>query len=228
MTLRHEAVFVAGTDTGIGKTFVSLALMSELQEMGYLVNGMKPVASGCQKSPGGLRNEDAELLQTQSSSRLDYSLVNPFAYEAAVSPNIAAAAFQRPIVLNEIMGAYQQIKADVDLVVLEGIGGWKTPFSPMLSSIDIVLLLKIPVILVVGLRLGCINHALLTAESLLNSNINVIGWVANDIDGCEHRKIEMINTLDDLLSFPQIANFPLKTKNSPPASGFDFSTLVGS
>ncbi len=177
-----RGVFVTGTDTNCGKTAISLALMAARQARGARVLGMKPVASGCDPSPQGPRNADALRLLAQSSAAAPYHLVNPYAFVPPIAPHLAAARAGVEIRLDTIVSAYRALSAGCDLVVVEGVGGWRVPLSPTLSVSDIPRALDLPVILVVGLKLGCLNHALLTADSIRAQGSALAGWVGNGID----------------------------------------------
>ncbi len=174
--------FITGTDTDCGKTEITLGLMSLLQRQGYNVLGMKPVASGATPAPEGLRNEDALRIQAQASQWIDYDLVNPCAYEPAIAPHLAAEMAQHPISFDVIRSTYRQLADQADAVVVEGVGGWRVPLGDKLAVSDLAVGLALPVILVVGMRLGCINHALLTAEAIQTTGLNLAGWVANEVD----------------------------------------------
>jgi len=187
--------FVTGTDTGVGKTRLVLGLMAALQSRGKVVCGMKPVASGAKRYGKTLINEDAKAIQHQCSHVIEYSLVNPFAYAAAVAPHIAADLADRPIMLDQISLAYQKIAARADRVVVEGVGGWRVPLSGQQALPDLVKMLDLSVILVVGMRLGCLNHALLSAEAILADGIKFAGWVANRLDPdfqCQRQNLETL------------------------------------
>jgi dethiobiotin synthetase len=177
-----KGFFVTGTDTGVGKTVVSLGLMHALQAQGLSVLGMKPVASGCEPTADGLRNADAQALLAQSSLRPRYELVNPCALEPAVAPHIAAARDGRCIELGPLAEAFGRLAALGERVVVEGIGGWRVPLNDSESVSDLAVALGLPVLLVVGLRLGCLNHAILSWESLQASGVRCAGWVANQIE----------------------------------------------
>lgn len=175
-------VFITGTDTGIGKTLVSCALLSILAKQGGTVLGMKPVASGCRQTSQGLRNEDAELLIRHSSKVMPYSLVNPYAYEDAIAPHLAANQSDKPIDLEKIQRQYIELSAQCDHLIVEGVGGWLVPVNATQTMADLVIMLDMPVLLVVGMRLGCINHALLSYQAIVDSGLHCIGWVANQIE----------------------------------------------
>jgi dethiobiotin synthetase len=171
--------FVTGTDTGVGKTGVALGLMYKLQAQGCTVAGMKPVASGCVATADGLRNNDARRLQQQSSLQLDYSQVNPYAFEPPIAPHLAAAQAGVRIETSSIIDACMHIATQVDYVIVEGIGGWLVPLNEQQTLADLARGLQLPVILVVGIRIGCLNHAQLTVESVVHHGVHLAGWVAN-------------------------------------------------
>lgn len=175
-------IFVTGTDTGIGKTWISLALITAFQARGLATIGMKPVAAGCESTADGLRNDDALRLQRAGSVSLPYEWINPFAYEPPVSPHAAAAAVGRPIDLAAIALAYAHLAGQADEVVVEGVGGWYAPLGEAITVADLAGRLALPVVLVVGMRLGCLNHALLTARAIQADGLTLAGWVANQVD----------------------------------------------
>ena len=177
-----NGLFITATDTGVGKTWSTIALMEALRVQGLKVAGMKPVATGCAETANGLRNEDALLLQAHATQQYDYDLVNPVAFKPPVSPHIAADLSGIIIDMSRITGAYRKIATGVDCVLVEGIGGWRVPLGQGRTLADLAGLLGLPVVLVVGLRLGCINHTLLTAECIRSDKINLCGWVANRLD----------------------------------------------
>jgi dethiobiotin synthetase len=173
--------FVTGTDTGIGKTRVAEALVQALAGRGRAV-GMKPVASGCRHTPAGLRNDDAERLQAASSVAVAYADVNPYAFEPAIAPHAAAAQAGVEMQLETIDQSYARLKRLAEWVVVEGAGGWRVPLNREHYLSDVARRLRLPVLIVVGVRLGCISHALLTAEAVARDGMALAGWVANCID----------------------------------------------
>jgi dethiobiotin synthetase len=203
-----SGIFVTGTDTSCGKTEVSLGVMLALQRRGLQVLGMKPVASGCDGTTSGLRNEDARRLLAQGSTRVAYELVNPYALAPPIAPHIAAGQAGVTIELERICAAYQQLAAQGDWVVVEGVGGWRVPLGPSLSVSDLPPALGLPVVLVVGLRLGCLNHALLTAESIRARGSRLAGWVANQIDPQMLVRQENLATLAALIDAPCLGLVP--------------------
>ncbi|MCU7861151.1 MAG: dethiobiotin synthase, partial [Candidatus Thiodiazotropha sp. (ex Lucinoma kastoroae)] len=197
-----SGLFVTGTDTGCGKTEVTLGLMHKLQQQGECVLGMKPVASGADPTEQGLRNQDALRIQHQCTLETPYSEVNPFAYQAPIAPHLAARASDRPIRLDEIQQGYDHLQAISNRVIVEGVGGWHVPLGDDVTLADLARSLDLPMIMVVGLRLGCINHALMTAECMLNSGVRFVGWVANQIDPTMQAVAENLATLQAWLPAP--------------------------
>jgi dethiobiotin synthetase len=198
--------FITGTDTGVGKTVVTVALINALKAQGKTVAGMKPVAAGCESTPDGLRNDDASQLQQASSIELPYELVNPYAFESAIAPHIAAEEAGIEIDIAHIKQCYEKIAAQVDTVIIEGAGGWLVPLNKTETIADIAVALQLPVVLVVGMRLGCLNHTFLTMESIASRDIMLAGWITSVIDSGMQRLDSNIATLRQRLKSPQLAN----------------------
>lgn len=207
MSAAH-GLFVTGTDTGIGKTVVSLGLMQALQDRGLTVAAMKPVASGCERTPDGLRNDDALQLGRQASIPLAYELVNPYAFEPPIAPHLAAEMLGQTIDLNKIYDIYQSIASSVDVVVVEGVGGWQVPLNNRETVAELAHGLGLDICLVVGLRLGCINHALLTEQAIESRDCKLTGWVANTLPPEMNALDDNINTLKQKLSSPLLGVVP--------------------
>lgn len=212
-----RAWFITGTDTGVGKTEIALALMAALQARGLRVAAMKPVASGCVASAQGLRNDDAVRLQQQASMYLPYALVNPYAFEAPIAPHLAAADARITIELAQIAGAYRELHAQADAVIVEGAGGWLVPLSDGHTMADLALTLNLPIILVVALRLGCLNHALLSAAAITQRGQQLAGWVANEITPSMDYLVENIATLQQRLAAPLLGHVPYQPDRPPSA-----------
>jgi dethiobiotin synthetase len=174
--------FVTGTDTEIGKTLVSSAILHKLVHNGQRACGMKPVAAGAEMRDGALRNEDADMLAAAGNVHLPQNITTPYMLRAACAPHIAAALEGVVIEPVPIIAAYAEILAASDAVVVEGVGGFRVPFSDTFDSAELAAQLNLPVILVVGMRLGCISHALLTVEAIVARNLVLAGWVANTVD----------------------------------------------
>jgi dethiobiotin synthetase len=200
--------FVTGTDTGVGKTLVSLGLMCLLQEQGYSVAGMKPVASGCDITPEGLRNPDALALQARATVRPPYDQVNPYAYAAAVAPHVAAAEAGRHINIETIAQQFRAMAAAADYVVVEGVGGWKVPLNEVADVADLARTLGLPLVLVVAIRLGCVNHAILTWGAMQASGIPCAGWVANCMNDAMSHADENIAYLSARFGMPPAGIIP--------------------
>jgi dethiobiotin synthetase len=201
-------VFITGTDTGIGKSVVTASLLRALQARGLRALGKKPIASGCTLTAQGLRNEDAELLRTHGSGAADYALVNPYALPEPIAPHLAAGRAGVEIRLDPIVAAFAALSTMSQCVVVEGVGGWAVPLSPTLMQADLVRALKLPVILVVGLRLGCLNHALLSARTIISDGGDLIGWIANRIDPLMDCVDENLATLRARLAAPCLGVLP--------------------
>jgi dethiobiotin synthetase len=200
--------FITGTDTEIGKTLVSTLLIRALAAGGNKVVGIKPVASGASESDGQLQNEDALALMACSNVTAPYEQINPYCFVPPVAPHIAAAQAGIVIEMNTITGNYSALAQRADVVVVEGVGGWRVPLGQSFAVSDLARALDLPVIMVVGIRLGCINHALLTAESIQATGCKLAGWVANIIDGESLMLTENIETLRSRFNFPLLATIP--------------------
>lgn len=174
--------FVTGTDTGVGKTLVCCALLYGFAALGKPVIGMKPVAAGASRTAEGWLNDDVAQLRAAANVQAPLSLINPYCFEPRVAPHLAAQQAGVEIDLEVIARAYGELAARSEIVIVEGIGGFCVPLNPNQDSTDLAVRLALPVILVVGLRLGCLNHALLTAHSIRAKGLTLAGWIANRID----------------------------------------------
>ena len=210
-----RAFFVTGTDTGVGKTYVSLALMASARMAGLSVVGLKPVASGCGRSPQGPVSEDARRLMSEATVQLPYRTVNPWAFEAPIAPHLAAAGQGTRIDLSVVEQSLARARATADLVVVEGIGGWLVPLTETATVADMVCDLGLPVVLVVGLRLGCLNHALLTSESIAARGLSLLGWVANELAPRMLALDENVAALQARLRAPLLGRLPYAATPSP-------------
>lgn len=203
-----HGVFITGTDTEVGKTLVSQALIKAFAKHNYRVSGFKPIAAGCELTEQGLVNEDALALQKASNVELSYAEVNPFALLLPTSPHIAAKRESVTIDFERLDISLEQHKVKSDIVVVEGAGGWKVPVSDSEFLSTWVKLQKLPIIIVVGIRLGCLNHALLTLESIKSDGLKIVGWVANKVDpdfGCYD---ENVSFLERHITAPKLAEIP--------------------
>lgn len=201
-----KAFFIAGTDTEIGKTTISCALLQAALGSGLSTLGLKPVASGCKLHDGQLRNQDALSLQALSTIELPYEVINPYAFAPAIAPHVAAAQQGIKIELAVVQHAFYKAQySQPDVLLVEGAGGWLTPISAQHSMADVALCLQLPVILVVGMRLGCINHALLTAQAIAASGLPLAGWIANHL---EQDMQPAVSYLQQKISAPCLAQVP--------------------
>jgi dethiobiotin synthetase len=204
----NQGVFVTGTDTGCGKTRVSVALIEQIRARGTRVGGFKPVAAGSAWRDGKLRNDDALALIAASGLDVSYPVVNPYCFDPAISPHLAAAEAGVKIEAGPILAARDELAARCDFLVVEGAGGWRVPLGPRLDIQGLALALGLPVLLVVGLRLGCLNHALLSEQSILASGARLLGWVGSQVDPGMARLNENIATLNAGLSRPCLGILP--------------------
>lgn len=195
-----SGIFITGTDTEIGKTFVSTVLIKLLVEEGLQVAVMKPIASGAKIIDGVLKNEDALSLMQASNMSLNYEDVNSYVFEPAMSPHLAAEQAGIKINFDKIKNNFTQLEKKSDVVVVEGVGGWYAPLTYHATVCDLAKVLDQPIILVVGLRLGCLNHALLTAQAIKQSGLHFAGWIANFVDENFSSAEKNIETLKVLLS----------------------------
>ena len=210
-----KRLFITGTDTGIGKTRVASALICYLVAQGYRVAGLKPVASGCKQTAAGLRNEDALSLIAASNVKLPYEVVNPFAFEPAIAPHIAARQAGQVIDIEKVGKLAKTIEADY--LVIEGAGGWCVPLGETTMLADLVKATADEVIVVVGIRLGCINHALLSAAQVAADGMVLKGWIANHVDPDMQAQAENLATLQALMPCPLLAVLPWhKTERERP------------
>jgi dethiobiotin synthetase len=203
-----RSFFVTGTDTGVGKTLVTAALLRRLREAGLKIAGMKPIAAGSVAGPEGPANDDALLLQAESTLRHPYAVVNPILFEPAIAPHIAADEAGVAIDTSRIQAAHETLAASVDVVLAEGAGGFLVPLDARRSCAEIPALLGMDVILVVGLRLGCLNHALLTAEAIAARGLALAGWVGNHVDPGFARFDANVATLEARIPAPCLGLVP--------------------
>jgi dethiobiotin synthetase len=203
-----RSLFVTGTDTGVGKTVAATALVHRLRREGLRVAGMKPVASGCERTPDGLRNEDALALQAASEPRPDYADVNPYALEIPTAPQLAARAAGVRIDPAVLLAAHGRLAAHADVVVVEGAGGWLAPMDDGLDQGDFARAIQAPVVLVVGLRLGCLSHARLSARAIVDDGFALLGWIGNTVDPAFAERDAYVELLRDALPAPCLGVLP--------------------
>ncbi len=200
---KNYGYFVTGTDTGVGKTRVACMLMGQFAERGLRVAGFKPIASGALRTQTGWNQEDVQALQAASNVDLPDSIVNPYCFEPPIAPVIAAVEPGTCMTVNALVDVYKkEIEPKTDAVVVEGAGGWIQPLNEHETLADLACALKLPVVIVVSIRLGCLNHTLLTYESIAARGLPIAGWYANFIDPTVDRQEEQIMVLQKRLSCP--------------------------
>ncbi len=216
--------FVTGTDTEVGKTHITCALLHATRQQGWTAIGMKPIAAGVAADG---RNDDVVQLLAASSIQPPVALVNPFLYNPPIAPHIAAQEAGRPIAIAHIQQALAQLQMLADAVWVEGIGGFRAPLDDQYDAADLAQQLALPVVLVVGMRLGCLNHALLTAEAIERRGLMLAGWVANRIDPQMARFEANLETLRTRLNPPLLGVIPYGVNPEQAALALDLSTLPG-
>lgn len=216
--------FITGTDTGVGKTRTACLLLEALAREGKRAIGMKPVASGCRETAAGLRSEDAERLQAASGVAVDYAEVNPYAFAPGTAPHLAAQESGKEIRNEKIFESFQRLRQKAPWLVVEGIGGWMVPLGEHLTMANVARAMRLPVILVVGLRLGCLNHALLTVAAIQHDGVPLAGWIANQIDPAMTHVDENIAALNERIPAPLLAHFPYRSPDDHGVSTLGFSS----
>jgi dethiobiotin synthetase len=221
--------FVTGTDTEVGKTLVASALVNTLVRQGMRVAAMKPVAAGTRLMNGEWHNEDVDILASEANVKLPTALTTPYLLRDAAAPHIAAAQEGVNIDIAHILSCYDRVATASDAVVVEGVGGFRVPLSFQDDTADLAQRLGLPVILVVGLRLGCLSHALLTADAVAARGLKLAGWVANVVDLGMHHSVANIETLVARLPAPLLGSIPRLPAAVPSAAAryLDFSSLPG-
>lgn len=198
-----NSYFIIGTDTNVGKTYVASALVRHFADAGLKTIGMKPIASGCEQNPQGeLLNDDVLALTAASNVHASLDLINPYCFAPAIAPHIAAEQAGVAMQLDVIADAYQQLKSLAEVVIVEGAGGFLVPINEQQTLADLAVKLELPIILVVGMKLGCINHALLTVEAILARGLELAGWVANEIEPNMPRFEENLTSLQQRIFAP--------------------------
>lgn len=211
-----NSYFVTGTDTDVGKTLVTSALLAKVKQQQLQGIGLKPIASGCEKIDGRWQNSDALSLMQQSTKKLAYEVVNPIALPEAIAPHIAAEKNQQILSVKKITthceSVFENYCSEIDYTFVEGAGGWFVPLNQAETFADIAVQLKLNIILVVGIRLGCINHALLTVSAIKQSGLKLSGWIANTISDDEEQHIgvnaQVFNTLKEKIEAPCLGVIP--------------------
>lgn len=210
-----KGYFITGTDTNVGKTWATIALMRYFKSREESVVGMKPVASGCSIQDGQLKNEDALLIQENASFLVDYDLINPYAYEQPVSPHIAGV--ENPAEVDRVKAKFELLKTLADVIIVEGAGGWYAPLNEREAISDLARALGLPVIMIVALKLGCINHARLTYQAIAQSGLNCSGWIGVCTDRDYLNRDETISTIKAAVDAPLLGVLPYRE-----VADFDF------
>jgi dethiobiotin synthetase len=217
--------FVTGTDTGVGKTLVSCALLHAFAAQGKRVVGFKPVAAGCDDDD---HNDDAKQLRAASTVRATYGQINPYCFPHPIAPHLSARHAGSRIDFSRIFASFDELAGQSDEVIVEGVGGFCVPLNEKQDSVDLVKQLDIPVILVVGMRLGCLNHALLTMRAIAEAQIECAGWAANVLDADMPALQENIDTLRERIQAPLLGVIPFQPQPDARAAAthLDISSLV--
>jgi dethiobiotin synthetase len=208
MKSMNRGFFITGTDTGVGKTWVACGLITALRQQGLSAVGMKPIASGCELTREGLRNEDALRLQAVSSYALPYNSINPYAFEPPIAPHIAAREAGVDIAFARICELAGRLCSQAEQIIVEGVGGWRVPLGRDGDVSALASALNLPVLLVVGVRLGCINHAVLSSDAIRGGGLPMAGWIANRIDPESARFEENLATLRSVIPAPCLGVIP--------------------
>ena len=215
MIARTRGVFITGTDTEVGKTVVATAMVRSLVEAGHRIAVMKPIAAGADETPNGPQNADAIALMAAANVPAPYDTVNPYCLKLPASPHLAAEAEGISIKLAPIVRNFGQLTRESDLVVVEAAGGWYAPINSTETMADIAVALDLPVVLVVGLRLGCLNHALLTAQAIEARGLTFAGWIANHLQRDFAQAAGNISALEERLTAPLLDVVPFQPAESP-------------
>ncbi len=219
-------LFITGTDTGTGKTTVACGLLGVLKEMQLSTAVMKPVASGCDETRAGLRNADAIRLMSCATHQAEYQQVNPYAFLAAIAPHIAASDKGINVSIDAIVSGARELEQQADVLLVEGVGGWRVPLNDHQTAEDLAVALNYPVIMVVGMRLGCINHALMTSAAIDASGMALAGWVANSIEPDMARARDTLMALQECLAVPCLGEFPYMHQPNPAKCGHLLNTTL--
>ena len=226
--MQTKTFFIAGTDTDVGKTFVASGILQCANARGLSTAGYKPISAGCELTDEGLRNEDALVLQANSSLDLQYDEVNPIAFADPVAPHLAAKRSNTAISIEDVSNGYRVlVQKSPEFLLVEGAGGWRLPLDNnghFLS--DFVTQQKLPVILVVGMKLGCLNHAMLTIEAIERDGLKVVGWVANFVDPQMLYQEDNVKTLKSLIHAPCLGEVPFLENADNPAQYIDLGPIL--
>ena len=216
MNMAKQWLFITGTDTDVGKTVVACGFLAAANQQGLRTAAIKPVAAGCELTEQGMTNSDALQLQAAASHQLSYQQINPIALEPAIAPHIAAAEAGVRLSASRLVGYCRGMSLmPVDLVLIEGAGGWRVPINSRETLADVARELNCAVIVVVAMRLGCLNHALLTMEAIRRDGLQIAGWVANILDEHMPRLEQNIDTLKQCINEPCLGTVPRLDDLSP-------------
>lgn len=219
MSIKPRTIFISGTDTDAGKTFVSCGILEAAKLVGFSTAAVKPLAAGGVDLGEGLRNDDALALQQQCSLALSYDQVNPVCFKLPIAPHLAAKQEGRKINATQLSGFCRGVMMKrAGITVIEGAGGWKVPINKREFFADMLRELKVPVILVVAMRLGCINHALLSANAIRSDGIRLAGWIANQVEPEMDAYQDNVETLSELMPAPLLAEISYVDNFSPLSS----------
>ena len=218
--------FITGTDTDCGKTRVAHALIHALRAQELKIAPFKPVAAGAQWLEVGLRNDDALSLMSAAESNYPYDLVNPYCYEAPIAPHLAAAAMGEKIDLQQILQNAKKLSTLADLLLVEGAGGWLVPLGKDIDMADMAAALQMPVVLVVGIRLGCLNHARLTEAMIVQRGLRLAGWIGSLLEPEMSQQEENIESLHALLGSPCLGIVPYLSESETGAGSIDVDSLM--
>lgn len=222
-----KGFFVTGTDTGIGKTTATSVLIKQLQTLGYSAIGCKPVAAGSVVTNKGVRHQDALIYQNINSISLDYQKINPVLFQQPISPNIAAETEEKEINVQFLYEQFEEVfSINCHYIFVEGVGGWRVPINDQSTMADFARKINYPVIFIVGIKLGCLNHALLTWEALIKDNMNVAGWIANIIEPDTLEIHNNIATLKKWIKAPFIGEIAYKGADSSTTYELDLSAII--
>ena len=214
--MAKQWLFITGTDTDVGKTVVACGFLAAANQQGLRTAAIKPVAAGCEITEQGMTNTDALQLQAAASHKLAYQQINPIALVPAIAPHIAAAEAGVQMSASRLVGYCRGVSLmPVDTVIIEGAGGWRVPINSRETLADVAQELECAVIVVVGMRLGCLNHALLTMEAIRRDGLQIAGWVANILDTEMPRLQENIDTLKQSINEPCLGIVPRLDDLSP-------------
>jgi dethiobiotin synthetase len=227
---KAKGLFITGTDTAVGKTYVTQRILQQLSSQSISCIAMKPVASGAIKTTEGLRNNDALKLQQAANVNVPYELINPYCFEPAIAPHLAAQQSGVVIEPSIILDAYHELSSRADVVIVEGVGGWQVPLNTQSNKVysisTLAEQLQLPVVLVVGLRLGCLNHAQLSAYSIYNSQCSLVGWIANTVEKDLLHSKEQVQFLQDQISSPLLGHLSWSNNKIGSQNNFIYDEVI--